>query len=178
MSEKTQPYMLTLREAVHLYQKEEDPVPFSYNWYILSAEAKGKVSFSGFPVPVKKLNGTWYIARAEFFEAIEQHRRAVEYRKQVTRDYEEGIIHGNDGDTIEGQWLTYTVRGDFHFVRTEHDYLLGHFDGAWYCNKCNTLAEVEHNKEECNLCKHSKGCGTDCTLSRVYCPNCGANLDL
>lgn len=45
-------------------------------------------------------------------------------------------------------------------------------DGDWLCNKCNTIAKTEHKKPECHLCSDWNGCGTDCTLSKVYCDNC------
>ncbi|NLU49139.1 MAG: hypothetical protein GXX09_01835 [Syntrophomonadaceae bacterium] len=171
-------FNLTLRQAVRLYQQEEDPVPLAYNWYIASAESRGQVWFGKVEVPACRLDGTWYVDSGRFKEAITRHRQDVEHKKQVLRDYEQGIIHGQDGETIEVDWLTYTVRGNFRFVRTELDFVFNDYPGVWYCNKCHGRAIAEYNKEECDLCKNSKGCGTQCTLSKVYCPECGETLEL
>lgn len=46
-------------------------------------------------------------------------------------------------------------------------------DGAWYCTGYNKLASTKHEKDECHRCSDWNGCGRDCTLSKIYCEQCG-----
>lgn len=39
-------------------------------------------------------------------------------------------------------------------------------------------ASTENNASECHTCSDWNGCGTDCTLSRVFCAPCGTSLEL
>ena len=51
--------------------------------------------------------------------------------------------------------------------------------GSYYeCKTCGRAAREEHNNPECHLCEDWNGCGRDCTLSRVYCPECGVEAEV
>lgn len=169
---------LSLREAVELYRKEERASANAYGWYRKSAQEDGKVYIGNTHVSAHKRSGIWHVERREFDEAIKRHRQSVSHLKKVTEDYRKGIIHGTDGDTIHMEWGGYEIHKNFRFVWSDIQRLRGKSYGTWYCNKCQIPAVTEHNKEECHLCSDWGGCGTDCTLSRVYCSRCGASLDI
>jgi len=63
---------------------------------------------------------------------------------------------------------TFKTVGNFKLVGDEYLRLRGKSDGKWYCIKCNIPAETEHEKEECHRCSDWNGCGTDCTLSKIF----------
>jgi len=113
-----------------------------------------------------------------FSEAIEQHQKRIKHQKQVPADYSKGIVHGKDGGVVHTEWGGYKIRGDFYFAWFNYEIAKMRSDGTWYCNKCNTLAETEHNKEECHSCRDWNGCGRDCTLSKIYCPKCGSFISV
>ena len=169
---------LTLREAVELYRKEERAPANAYDWYRKAAQQSGKVYIGKTYISAYKRSGVWYVGGKEFAEAIKRHRESIRHLKQVTVEYSKGIIHGKDGDTIYTEWGGYEIHQNFRFVWSDVQRYRRKSYGTWYCNRCQTPAMTEHNKEECHLCSDWGGCGTDCTLSRVYCPNCGASLDV
>lgn len=169
---------MKLKEAVERYKQEERAPSNSYEWYRKSAQQSGSVWIGDTDVPAYKQDGVWYVDGEKFAEAIKQHRGAIERLKQVTADYTKGIIHGKDGGVVHTELGGYKIRGGFRFVWSDYERVRMRSYGTWYCNKCNIPAETEHNKEECHLCSDWNGCGTDCTLSRVYCPKCGESLDV
>ncbi len=97
-------------------------------------------------------------------------------RKQASADYAKGIIHGKDVDVVYTEW------GDMKSMKISAlygpimNYPAGKSYGTWYRNKCNILAEIKHNKEECHLCSDWNGCGKNCTLSKVYCQKCRRSI--
>jgi hypothetical protein len=168
---------MKLKEAIQSYRNEKGAPQNSYEWYRKCAKQKGNIPIGNMNVPAYKQSGIWYIDDNKFAEAIKKHREKMEHLKQVTEDYSKGIIHGNDGDIIETRWGGYKICGGFRFMWSTVETLRGRSNGTWICNKCNIPAETEHNKEECHLCRDWNGCGTDCTLSKVYCSKCGAILN-
>ena len=62
----------------------------------------------------------------------------------------------------------------------EHTWYKDRAEYASYfeCRTCGRVALEEHNNPECHLCEDWNGCGRDCTLSRVYCPECGVEADV
>lgn len=166
-----------LKDALELYKKEERAPSNSYEWYRKSAQERGIVPIGDMDVPVYK-EGIWYVEDKKFAEAIKQHRETIKHLKQVTADYAKGIIHGKDRDVVSTEWGGYTIRRNFRFVWSDYERFHQKSYGTWYCNKCNTPSETEHNKEACHLCSDWNGCGKDCTLSKVYCPNCGKSTDI
>ena len=111
-------------------------------------------------------------------KAINSHRESVKHLKQVTEDYENGIIHGNDGDIIKTEWGGYEIHKEFRFVWNDVERYRRRSYGRWHCNVCMIPAETEHNNPECHLCSDWGGCGKNCTLSRVYCTKCGASISI
>ena len=169
---------MKLKDAIELYKKERRIPSNTYEWYRKSAQRSGTVSIGSLSVPAYKHKGTWHVDDKKFTEAIEHHRRGIQYLKKVTSDYAKGIIHGKDGETTYTEWGGYQIHGNFRFVWSESQRLRMKSYGTWYCNKCNIIAETEHEKKECHLCRDWNGCGRDCTLSRVYCPKCGKSFDV
>ena len=169
---------MTLRDAVEYYKKQEKAISNSYEWYRKSAKNFGKISIGGVSVPVYRLKGRWHVDEKTFHNAIQKHLLQVSHVKKVTEDYSKGIIYGRDGDTIHTEWGGYRIHGAFRFVWSDLERRRMRSYGTWYCNRCNSTAETEHNKEECHLCKDWNGCGTDCTLSRVHCSKCGESISL
>jgi TPR repeat protein len=143
---------MKLKDALELYKKEERTPSNSYEWYRKSAQRNGTVSIGDTNVPAYKLRGVWYVDGKRFAEAIKQHREKIKHLKQVTTDYSKGIIHGKDGDVVYTESGGYKIRGEFRFVWSDYEQARKRSSGTWYCNKCNILAETEHNKEECHLC--------------------------
>jgi len=95
---------MKLKDAVELFRKEERAPVNSYEWYRKQAHESGTVSIDGANVPAYKYKGSWHIDDERVDEAIKKHREAVEHLKQVTSDYDKGIIHGKNGDTISTTW--------------------------------------------------------------------------
>lgn len=145
-----------LSDAIKLYSKGEKSLSNSYEWYRKSAQRNGSVLIGNTIIRAYKRGGIWYVDEKEFVEAIKKHRGAKKQRQQ---------------DGCE-------AHGGFRFEWSNYERLRKKSYGRWYCIKCNVLAETEHTKEECHLCSDWNGCGRDCTLSRVYCPKCGASLDV
>lgn len=170
--------LLTLQQAVDQYKQEERAVSNSYEWYRRQAQKSGEVGIAGIHVPAVKLNGVWCVHRAHLSEAIDSHRESVRQRKQMTEDYRKGIIHGKDGDAIRTDFGGYEIHGDFRFVWDDVQRYRKKSYGIWYCGKCQAPAETEHNNPECHRCSDWRGCGTDCTLSKVYCRKCSSGLDI
>lgn len=169
---------MKLKNAIELYEQEERVPSNSYEWYRKLAQRNGKVLIGSIDVPAYKHKGIWYVDDKKLAEAIKHHREAIEYLKQMTTDYANGIIHGKDGDIVSTEWGGYKIQGTFRFVWSDYEIARMKSDGRWYCNKCNIPAETEHNKEECHLCSDWNGCRSDCTLSKVYCPKCSKFLDV
>ena len=170
--------LLTLKEAVEQYRQEERAVSNAYDWYRKQAQRYGKTFIGDKGISATKQNGVWYVNKTEFSEAINQHRESIKHLKQMTEDYRHGIIHGNNGDTIHTEFGGYEIHDDFRFVWYDVQRYRKKSYGIWYCNRCQAPAETEHNKQECHLCSDWNGCGEDCTLSRVYCPKCGASINI
>ncbi len=170
--------LLTLREAVEQYKQEEKAVSSSYDRYRKQARASGKVGIGDIHISVVKQNGIWYVNTDDLSRAINSHRESIKHLKQITEDYRHGIIHGNDGDTIKIEWGGYEIHKEFRFVWDDVQRYREKSYGKWYCNVCMIPAETEYNNPECHLCSDWGGCGKDCTLSKVYCPKCGASLDV
>lgn len=169
---------MKLKDAIALYKQEKQVPANAYTWYRKSAQARGAVWIGNTKVPAYKDGGIWHVDNVKFSEAIQRHRDGIEHLRRVTEDYAQGRIHGNDGDTIRTGWGGYQIRGGFRFVWSDYERNRRLTYGTWYCNTCNTLAETEHNKPECHLCSDWNRCGRDCTLSKVYCTQCGVSIEV
>ena len=169
---------MTLRDAVEYYRKQERAFSNSYEWYRKSAKSFGEIIIGRQSVPVYWLKGRWHVNEKIFHKAIQEHRKQILHLKKVTEDYSKGIIYGRDGDTINTEWGGYRIYETFRFVWSDFERGRMKSYGSWYCNECNSIAETEHDKEECHLCRDWNGCGRDCTLSRVRCSKCGKSISL
>lgn len=169
--------ILKLRDAVEIYKKEKRAISNSYNWYRKSAKKNGAMFIGNYQIPAITIKRKWYVDKDKFEKAIEHHRNENRHRDQMTKDYKQGIIHGEDGDTITTEWGGYRIQIGFRFEWSDYLIARGKSNGRWICNTCNIHAKTENNKEECHLCRDWNGCGNNCTLSKVYCPNCGEQID-
>lgn len=169
---------MKLKDAIELYKKEENTPSNAYGWYRESAKDSGKISIGGVDIRTYKRGNVWYVGENKFLSAVLKHRKRIEKIKQNTRDLAKGIIHGKDGDINEVEGGGYCIVKNFRFVWSDLLVARQKSNGTWYCNKCNSIAKTENNKEECHLCRDWNGCGRDCTLSRVICPNCGQSISI
>lgn len=167
---------MTLREAIDRYAAEPGAPANAYEWYRRSAHSMGKAYMGQTYVPVRKQGGVWLVASEDVATAIEGHRRQVGQRRQVTEDYDRGVLHGENGATIRTDWGTYRRRGPFHFARSDYDAGRHHSDGTWMCTNCMNAAGTEHNRPECHTCSDWGDCRSDCRLSRVFCLTCGTSF--
>ncbi|MFH1064072.1 MAG: hypothetical protein V1729_03260 [Candidatus Woesearchaeota archaeon] len=167
---------MKLKDALELYWKE-DRVPSNvYGWYRKCAANNGNMPIGIQDVSVYKEGNDWHVDEKELNAAILKHREHVALIKKNTSDYDKGIIHGKDGESIETNWGRYRHKGGFRLVSSDYAQLKNGSTGTWYCNKCNKPASTEHNKEECHLCSDWNSCGGDCTLSKVYCEKCETEI--
>lgn len=167
---------MTLRLAVHEWLQQSGSSRNSYEWYCRSARSCQFVSFGEVKIRACKIGRNWCIEEPELLEAIRLHHLHLAQIKQNTDDYIQGIVRGKDGDVIRIEGGGYEIHGQFRFAWNDQDRYLRKSDGHWYCNGCNIGAETVHDREECHRCRDWNSCGTDCTLSEIYCKQCGAKL--
>jgi hypothetical protein len=170
--------LIKLKDAVSLYSQESDAQVNSYGWYRKSAQRSGTVYIGGMEIPVHKEGSVWYLNKTSLKKAVEHHLKEIRDIKQITVDYENGIIHGNNGDRFQTTWGGYEIRGQFRLAWSAMERYRKRSYGTWYCNSCNTIAGTKHDKPEYHLCNDWNGCNEDCTLSEVYCEKCGYRVKI
>ena len=163
---------LTLREALKRARATGALPSSSYEWYRKEAASTGKVDIAGKNVRAIKRRA-WMLNAEDFKAALAAARSQRQALHQVDKDYKAGKLRPGGAHT---SWGGYSVRGNFHFVWSDEDRVRHKSDGAWICNRCWKAASLEHNKPECHRCSDWSGCGTDCTLSRIYCEACGTSM--
>jgi hypothetical protein len=177
--------LMSLKEAVDQFRREPRAWSNAYDWYRRDAQRRGRVHLGRRrqlsptavgDLRVTKIAGKWTADAAEFNAIIEEHRAAVAELQQLTRDYDNHILHGATGSTIWTEFGGYVRARDFHrtwntSIRPWKDY------GDWWtCSHCWKPATLEHDKPECNTCSDWGSCGRDCTLSRVLCETCDTSM--
>lgn len=167
---------MTLREAVERYAAEKRAPANAYQWYRKLAHRTGYAPFGETDVAARKMKGSWFVRSEDLAHALDAHRGYVAGVRQASQDYKRGILHGGDGDSVESEDGGYLRRGSFHFVWSNYEIGRRRSDGTWKCSTCMTPAEADHDRPECHRCSDWGSCGRDCTLSRVYCSNCGVSL--
>jgi hypothetical protein len=150
----------------------------SYGTYRKWANECGYISIADVRVPTIKIKGTWYVNRVDFERAMTLYKnRESEFEKKaqlMMEDYKKGIFH--PGKIWISNSRYYVNKGDFRLEVDAYSQAVKRSDGSWVCNSCNIPAETEHNNPECHRCSYWDGCGTDCTLSKVYCIECEKEL--
>jgi hypothetical protein len=169
---------IKLKEAVEIFRCEVGAPSNSLEWYRRLARRLGIMIIGPSNIRVFKKSGIWWVDKEDFFGAIEKHRNSQKQLRSVTSDHAIGVFHVVDGATIKTERGGHRIKGDFRFEWSDYEKFRRRSLGAWYCNRCNAVAEEEHGKEECNTCRNWGDCGEDCTLSRVYCRKCGTSLEL
>lgn len=169
---------IRLIEAIRRHGKRMDAR--SYESYRAEAHARGAVSIRGRVVPAFKRGGRWMVDVADFDAAVaaalESEAREKRLREQAATDYDAHRLH--HAGPVATTWGGYRVSGAFHFVWSADEIMRRRSDGQWRCNGCWKLASTENGKPECHRCTDWGPCGADCTLSRVYCEECGTSLEL
>ena len=170
--------MITLQQAIRELSREKGASLNAYDRYRRSAKEWGSVSIGDSRILVRKERGTWVLDESDFKTAIESHRTRIDKIARVTRDYESGILHGADGDSVTTDWGGYRHRGDFYISWSHYARAQDRSEGIWHCRTCNKPASTERGKPECHTCSDWNGCGRDCTLSKVFCTDCGTSLSM
>lgn len=173
---------ISLREAIALYQKEDYSSSNSYNWWREIAKRDGEITIENIKFKVFKYKNTWSLDKTSFLLGLNQirenHLENMTKRKLMTSDYENGIIHGMEGESISTDWGGYRISGNFHFYWNTNHIMRSKSNGSWKCNKCMKVAEIENNKPECHLCSDWNGCKSNCTLSKILCRSCNLMMDI
>src|SRR6266536_5527534 len=164
-----------LREAVARWRAETGFIN-AFDWYRQSAHDWGHVSLGGTEIRAFKRGRSWFVDSGELAIALANYSSEVDRRHQMTKDLEQGLVHGQLGDVIHTDWGGYKIYGGFRFEWSDMARAQQLSDGSWYCNPCNQPARTEHDAEEYHRCRDWTPCGRDCRLSRVSCPGCGASL--
>jgi|GEM_PF-961554 len=171
--------LVKLKDVVGTYVPERG-LYNSYNWYREHAKKYGNISIGSVKISVHKEKGSWVLDLAEFDQAvksfIDKKADQEKHIESMMNDYKKGIFH--KGIIWISDTLSYDNKGDFRFEIDEYALARKDSSGRWYCNTCNNLAETEYNNPECHTCSDWGNCGRDCTLSRVYCPQCKKSLEI
>lgn len=170
---------ITLRDA--LAQADSRGVQLSsYESYRQDAHTRGYILIGGRTIATTKVGRSWTVDAEEFAAAIEAActHQAVEQRKiaEADGDYEAHRLDPSGRGRLS--WGSYYVHGSFHFVSIDYARMRMRSNGGWRCNTCWEPASTEHNKPECYRCSDWSPCDADCTLSRIYCKNCGTSLSM
>ena len=167
---------MKLKEAIEIYKKEKGAPGNAYDWYRRSAKEHGKVYIGKKDLDAFKIGNTWHIDDDAFMEAIKNHQNQMELRKQYKEDFSKGIYHGAVGKVIEMDGGGYRNYDGFIFAWDDYLRARQKSDGKWYCTQCNSIAKEEHNKK-CIINSDYHICRAECTLSKIYCLNCGTKID-
>lgn len=153
----------------------------SYSTYRKWANEEGYISIETVKVPTIKEKGTWYVNRVDFERALTlyKNKHSSEFQKKaqlMMEDHQKGIFHPGK------IWITdtkyYVNKGDFRLDIDAYAQARKESHETWFCNTCNKPAKTEHNNPKCQWCSDWDGCGTDCTLSKVYCAKCGKSMQV
>lgn len=164
--------LIPLSDAVDRFKRESGAPSNSYDWYRKDATRDGTVLLGDHRVAAVKQGRRWMVDEADLEDALIKHSERRAHVNRMTADYESRILH-TDTVTINGGG--YSVKGDFHFLWNDMAIAQHRSGGFWRCNTCWADAAAERNREECHRCRDWTPCGKDCTLSRIYCPICGAS---
>ena len=168
---------MKLKEAVEIFKEEKGAPSNVYDWYRRSAKYNGKVSIGNKQLDAFKIGNQWHIDNGAFKKAIKSHQKQMKIRKKYTEDFSNGIYHGDVGQIIKIKGGGYKNYEGFIFVWNDYLRARKKSDGEWYCRRCNSMAEEEHNKR-CSINNDYHICGGECTLSKIYCQNCATKIDL
>jgi hypothetical protein len=169
--------LMTLAEAVEAFKLEEHSISNSYDWYRKDAQGRNRVRLGQIDIPAYKVRNRWMVAKEDMQRALVAHRKHLSLLHDVTVDYQNKILHPELGPTAAMEWGGYSIDGQFHFVWSTYEVYQKRSGGVWKCNTCFALTQCEHNRTECHRCRDWSDCGNDCTLSRVFCTQCGTSMD-
>jgi len=170
--------LISLRDAIARWQHVERAPVNAYEWYRRAAHRSATVWIGETAIPASKAGGTWFVDESDLDRALAAHRQHRADVIQITADYASGVLHGQDGDTLETEWGGYRRRDLFHFAWSDVEVARKRSDGTWYCSRCLRPASTEHDNPECHRCSDWGSCGSDCTLSRVFCLTCGTGFSV
>jgi hypothetical protein len=169
---------ITLADAIEQH-RESGAGLSSYESYRRDARENGELVIGGKKVRAEKIKGKWHVDGEAFTAgvacAVEEQRRQREALNTADIDYE---AHRLNPQGARLSWGSYRVSGGFHFLSSDYARIRQRSNGGWICNTCWQPASTENNAPECHTCSDWNGCGSDCTLSRVFCVPCGTSLDV
>jgi hypothetical protein len=141
------------------------------------AARDGEIHIGDQRVRAVKRGRQWVVNEHELAEsivyAVAAETAKQEAKRQADEDYK---AHKLNPEGARTSWGGYSVRGEFHFVWSDCAVWRQKSNGQWICNRCWKPASTENNKTECHRCSDWGGCGSDCTLSRLYCEGCGTSM--
>jgi hypothetical protein len=183
----TTEYSMPLRDAVERFRRERGSYGNAYEWYRKQAQRSGRVwmgeqrqlvSKGDTEIRAVKVGRTWMVNPIELEARLTEHRLEQAERQQITDDFEAHVLYGESGTVIRTSFGSYTVGRDFHTVHYDSFKPWKDAYAHWTCNGCWKPGSTEHNKPECHTCSNWGGCGRDCTLSRVFCEDCGTSMEI
>jgi hypothetical protein len=170
---------IALAEALERYLLPDGTAAARYESLRKDAARGGNLYLGHKRIEAVKQSGRWMVDAGEFASAVsavakeqEAERRAI---VQADADYD---AHKLNPKGARLSWGSYYVSGPFHFVSSDYQRIRKRSDGGWICSGCWKQASLEHDNPECHTCSDWNGCGTDCTLSRVFCAPCGTSLSV
>lgn len=178
---------LSLRDAVGRFQREPGSWGNAYDWFRRDAQRTGHVHFGNHrqlvggattEVPVRKISNKWVVDVDVFEAALAEHRAARDELQYITDEYELHHLLTDPGGQLRTTFGGYRVGKEFHVYWNSSVRPWDGYTEWWVCNGCWKSAHLEHNKEECHTCEDWGGCGRDCTLSAIFCPDCGTRQEI
>jgi hypothetical protein len=167
---------VSLKDALSQLSGEASPSLSSYKRLRRQAHSGGGIFIGGKYVAARKVRGRWMINEMQLQRALVMQRAAIAYMKKRTADYNACILHPNNPEGSNAtEWGGYVVHREFHYRWITYQRMTQTSDGCWICNTCWRPASTENNNPECHICADWGHCGRDCTLSRIFCKECGTS---
>ncbi|KKK90682.1 hypothetical protein LCGC14_2720560 [marine sediment metagenome] len=167
---------MKLKKAIEIYKKEKGAPGNAYDWYRRSAKERGKVYIGKKHIDAFNIGNQWHVDDGALKGAVKSHQNHMMLRKKNTEDFSKGIYHGEIDQVIEMEWGGYKNYEGFIYAWSDYLRARKESDGNWYCRLCGSKAKQEYNKK-CFINNDYHICRAECTLSKIYCLNCGTKID-
>ena len=168
--------MLTLRQVTAVLDEAQGSGPRRYWPKNLAA----KVSYGQFwglasSIPVVRVGRAWRAREEDVQADVDLYTARQQELQQATADFRNHVIH--DGrHRIDGG--SYTAGPDFYHVVNDMAAALHESSGSTYCRRCHKPAGAEHTASPSAIrAPTGGGCSGDCTLSAVFCADCGTRVE-
>jgi hypothetical protein len=161
--------IIKLKDAVGT-PNQENGIFNDYKWFLWFARLLGKIRIGQVDIPTHKEKGKWVVDESDVIRAIESFKEENMKNEKNSKEIENA--------PMPPSFSGYLNNSNFRLESKSYEIARKRSFGTWFCNNCNIPAKEEHNNPECHVCSDWNGCGKDCTLSRVYCSNCGKSMDV